>query len=461
MRLIIVVLATLTVAVVALVAGVYLDVIRWQQCDVPGSPCCGPDGEVKTDHCHKGLGCNITTGECALCGAPGQPCCDGDFTGFSLKGYTGILLDPGERIESCNTGASCDARLASDGKSWLGTRVCQSCGTKEGGSCCAPDVRYALGRCFTDATGGTRLVCNDPWAGERGTCVPCGRWAGDLACLSGHPCDDGLVEKDGFCVSCGFPGMPTCDRGEPCRGGYSVPNRSYSRCVAAGGANQPCLPTGGCGYAGMFCNAQKICELCGDGGQTCCPPSEGAACRIGECQNSRCFACGYTNMPVCGGNEPCRDGSEPVGGFCRPCGGEGQRCCYGLSIRCYDGMRCDDGTCRRPGGGGGGSGEQWKTCSGQPYTWSTIPRPISIEDANGCVATVTYLASTPEEALQCARVQYGEAVIDREIEDFTFAVTCPHTGCNARTYPGRDHESAESCAIATALGCTVSDSSCP
>jgi len=227
------------VVLVALAFGVLIGITRWQQCDVAGRACCGPDGEVKTQHCHKGLGCDVAVGRCAPCGAAGQPCCDGDFTGFSLKGYTGFLLDPSERIESCDAGASCDASLAPDGRSWLGTRVCRACGSKEGGSCCPPDVRYALGRCFTDAASGKRLACNDPWAGAAGICVPCGRWVGDLACPTGLPCEDGLVEHDGFCVACGYADMPTCDRGDPCRGGQSVPNRGYSRCLAAGGANQP------------------------------------------------------------------------------------------------------------------------------------------------------------------------------------------------------------------------------
>jgi hypothetical protein len=162
--------------------------ILWNRCDTPGSPCCRADSEVKTPHCHKGLGCNLTTNQCERCGGPGQVCCDGHFTGFSLKGYTGFLLDPSERISTCDPGLRCDATLAPDGISWVGTRRCQSCGTKTGGPCCAPDTSYGLGRCFTDATSGDRLVCNDPWAGALGACVPCGKWAGQPACIGGPPC---------------------------------------------------------------------------------------------------------------------------------------------------------------------------------------------------------------------------------------------------------------------------------
>jgi hypothetical protein len=86
---------------------------------------------------------------------------------------------------------------------------------------------------------------------------------------------------------------------------------------------------------------------------------------------------------------------------------------------------------------------------------------VSIEDENGCITTVNETASRPEEALQCARVQYGEAVIDSELEGFAFAVTCPNTGCNQLTSYGRDHDSAESCVEATWINCTVEDGSCP
>ena len=272
-------IVTLVIAAVAVFAySRWPDFIRLQQCDTPGNPCCNPDGEVNTAHCHKGLGCNIVTDQCEVCGGPGQPCCDGHFTGFSLRGYTGILLDPSERIESCNAGARCDASTT-DGKQWLGTRTCQACGTKEGGSCCAPDVRYGLGRCFSDAQTNTRLTCNDPWAGSGGTCLPCGRSDGEVACMSREPCADGLVEKDGYCKTCGFLGGPPCDRGEPCRGGQLVANASFTMCVAAGGAGQPCLSGGGCSYQRMFCNAKKVCEVCGEGGTTCAHRHKGSHAR--------------------------------------------------------------------------------------------------------------------------------------------------------------------------------------
>lgn len=123
-------------------------------------------------------------------------------------------------------------------------------------------------------------------------------------------------------------------------------------------------------------------------------------------------------------------------------------------------MRCEDRTCLG-GGGAGGGGETWKTCSGQPYTWSTSARPVAIENDDGCVATVTVVASSPEEALQCARAQYGDAAIPGPLTDFPVAVTCPMTGCHQRTYPGRDHDAAQQCAEATSPGCTVENGGCP
>jgi hypothetical protein len=452
------------IAALTIAAGLFafrknFDIVRYQKCDSIGNACCAPDSEVKTQHCHQGLGCNITTNKCDACGVPGQPCCDGDFTGFSLKGYNGILLDSKERIESCNAGSTCDARLSSDGKTWDGSRTCKACGTKENAACCAPDVRYALGRCFSDSTSGKSLTCNDPWAGAEGICIPCGSKVNEIACMQGRPCADRLVEQNGVCVFCGEVGNPVCDVGEPCYN-RSVPNKSYTQCVAAGGANQPCFKDGTCGYRGMFCNAKKICELCGDGGQICCPTQVAdRPCNVGACVNNRCFICGYENNPVCPGNNPCPHNGEPVNGFCRPCGKENQACCRSLSILCEDGMRCKEGTCKRPEGSSG-TGEQWKTCSEQPYTWSTHARTIFIENEDGCIAAATYLASSDEEALLCARGQYGEAAIGPTVQSFIFAVTCPGTGCNQVTYSGRDHDSAESCVEASYLNCEVEDGAC-
>jgi hypothetical protein len=220
------------------------------KCDVPGSRCCRPDASVKTRHCHKGLGCNTSTDQCEACGGPGQVCCDGDFTGFSRKSYIGFLLDPAERIASCNPGARCDAIPAADGVSWIGTRRCQSCGNNLAGPCCAPDNQYALGRCLRDAKTGNRLVCarhrgrrNDPLAGAGANCVECGK-ANQPRCLTAgeRACDDGLVERHGMCVPCGGAGMPTCDHGEPCPDLHSVPDRSFTECLPAGGGK--CCPDG-------------------------------------------------------------------------------------------------------------------------------------------------------------------------------------------------------------------------
>lgn len=453
------------------VSGIGVGTGWYTTCDAAGKRCCGPDGAVKTPHCHKGLGCNIVTGACEPCGAPGQVCCDGDFTGFSLKGYTGILRDPAERIESCNPGARCDARFDPASGSWVGTRRCQSCGTKLGGACCAPDNRYALGRCFRDARTGVRLVCNDPWAGAAGACVACGTWNQPKCLTAGEaPCDDGLVarELDGICVPCGQPGQPTCDRGEPCRGEWSVPNRWFSECVAAGGPNQPCGkdPQFPCIYGGMFCNSKRICEPCGQPGQACCPPGGlpgNNACDPGECRDNRCFACGYENQPVCQTGPLCHN-DEPVSGWCRHCGREGEVCCryHGASIRCDEGMRCEDNVCRRPGGGGGGGGNGWKTCSGQPYTWATKTWPVALEYENGCVAYDSFVANSPDEAFACARAKHGAAaVINTPLESHTFAVTCSHSTCDTRQYPARNHAQAKSCAeFEAGDDCTVEDGPC-
>ncbi len=455
-----------------------------QHCEEIGKPCCRSDSGVKGPHCHNGLGCNVNSGLCEACGKPGQVCCDGHYTDFSGKSYTGVLWNTNERISSCDDGTRCDATLAPDGVSWLGTRRCQACGIKLGGPCCAPDNRYALGRCFRDATTNEPLACNDPWAGAGGTCIACGKQAGQPAChIPGEdPCVDtshgdqnlaSLTEENYICVSCGWPGMPTCDRGDPCRGNNSVPNKSWSQCVLAGGPNQPCMKNGKCGYQGLFCNSNKICEQCGEPGTLCCPPGsypDNRTCNDpGECRllpkmppalgvEFRCFACGYANMPVCQTGDLCRDSSEPISGMCRPCGKEGQPCCRTyLSIRCYDGMRCEDNVCKKPSGGGGG--QQPKRCNGQPYTINTLPRPVGIEGSDGCVAYENFASDGQAEAVQCARAKYGNAVVE-DVNDFTWSVTCGGF-CNMTTFYARDYAAAARCAYSIFPTCTILDIDCP
>lgn len=260
-------------------------------CNTAGAACCAPDAVVKTEHCHKGLGCDITTNTCRACGGPGQPCCDGHLTGFSLRGFTGVPADPAEKVESCGRqGASCDARLAPDGRTWVGTRKCIACGTREGSACCPPDVRYALGRCGKDSGTGVNLTCSDPSAGSAGTCVRCGMHDGDRACMEGRACIAGLKEVNGVCRPCGLAGQPTCDEGTPCFGSAIPDPSSPSRatCVAAGNVNEWCGPGRFCAYQDLVCNSRNRCERCGTFGQACCAPT--------------------ASTPACEGNTPCTSG---------------------------------------------------------------------------------------------------------------------------------------------------------
>jgi hypothetical protein len=442
--------------------------MSWSTCDAIGKPCCGPDAEVKTPHCHKGLGCNVATGQCDACGGPGQVCCDGHFTGFSQKGYTGVLLDPVERIATCDAGASCDASLAADGVTWTGTRRCQPCGTKAGYSCCKADISYGLGHCFRDEATGDRLVCSNPWQGVKGICTVCGG-GNQRACMTPgeYPCGDRLVEQDGFCRHCGTAGHPACDGVEPCPDPDSVPNKNFTWCLHAGGPNQPCRRDGSCTYKGLICNQKSICEQCGSPGQICCPPSTGLgpcyANTAAECRDGRCFACGFENMPVCPTGALCRDDSEPYFGWCRHCGNEGEVCCKSQSIKCNSPLKCKDGVCQRPpaSGGGGGGGATVLTCSGKPYTFGlTSWHDVAIEDAHGCHAWLPKIfADNRAEALQCARAKYGNAVIDT-LEDFDFAVTCP-SGCVEKKHRGRNHDATESCMQYLHPGCSITDGDCP
>lgn len=431
-------------------------------CNTPGLSCCPADSQVKTRHCDQSVGCNIISGKCEPCGGLGQVCCDGPYTGFSGKDYSNVLFDSPERVESCDSGLRCDATLAPDGVTWLGTRRCQPCGTTQGGPCCAPDDRYGLGRCFSDAASGAALVCNNPSAGAQGTCVPCGAQVGQPVCLTpgGYPCVDGLVAQNGICVLCGSAGNPVCDHGAPCDASGSVPDATYTTCVRAGGANQPCLQNGTCGYADLFCNSKKICQPCGDPGGPCCPatatstPCSGS----GECRQNTCFSCGLYDQPVCITRTSCDEGTE-VDGWCRHCGQQGQPCCREEIPMCSSGLTCDDDDVCTGSPQSSGSGGQLKTCSGQAVTFTAQNFAYSIEGTDGCVSTAQVYANSADEALKCAQAKYGNALILTELQDVRFAVTCFE--CWSQTFPARDEASAMRCAQSTYPNCTVEQGDCP
>lgn len=412
--------------------------------------------------CDRGLGCDITTDRCvSSCGSPGQACCDGPET-RALKWTTeGKVYSPNSwnMREMCNEGV-CDKQ----------THRCITCGTTEGGPCCATDAAQVTPRCYRDAKTGNRLVCHNRWEGDSGgMCIACGKWGQPVCLTRGEaPCDDGLVkrESDGTCVLCGLIGQPPCDRGEPCRDGQAVPNKSYSECIPAGGPNQPCRSDGGCNYQGLFCNSGRICQPCGRPGEVCCPPgrlSGNAAC-IGssECRDNRCFACGYDNMPVCLNGTPCYSLSEPEDGWCRPCGKDGQRCCQSSTIigRCLDG-RCDDGVCRRPSSPPPSTPGQWKTCNGEDWGFSTMDRTVFIKHpANQCIDGINYKANSAQEAYTCARRDYGDAVVTETIYPYRFALTSQF-GCSTVSFLGTDDASAQTCAQWQCINCVVTPGDCP
>jgi hypothetical protein len=263
-------------------------------CGALGQPCCrAPFQNVPAFgplvSCQQGLGCDITTNKCVSpCGGPGQVCCDGPETRALKWTVDGMIYSPNNwnMREMCDAGV-CDKQ----------THRCMTCGTRDGGPCCSSDAAQATARCFRDAKTGNRLVCNDTWAGAGGNCVECGK-GNQPRCLTAgeRGCDDGLVERHGMCVPCGQAGMTICDRGKPCRDGRSVPDRSFSECLPAGGPNQPCRLDGGCD-SGLFCNSSGICQSCGHPGEICCPPD---VC----CESTGCPAGTF----CCGGQSCCPDG---------------------------------------------------------------------------------------------------------------------------------------------------------
>jgi hypothetical protein len=122
------------------------------------------------------------------------------------------------------------------------------------------------------------------------------------------------------------------------------------------------------------------------------------------------------------------------------------------------GTKCDDGVCRRPGGGGGG--DQPKKCNGQPYTINTLPRPVALEDANGCLTAQTFPADSQAEAIQCAKAAYGNAVVEDGGDQFTWSATC-NGFCSMVTFSGRDYAGAARCAYHIFPTCTILDIACP
>lgn len=342
----------------------------------PGSRCCAADSEVPTLHCATGAGCNVTTGRCEACGEPGQPCCDGPLTGFSGKCYSNSL-NP-KSCESCNEGATCDARLS--GGKWVGSRVCLPCGTTLGKACCAPDVRYALYRCSRDSATGRRMDCADAWGG--GTCEVCGMMDQRPCSQNSPQCDVGLAPKGDRCVPCGALGQPSCDGS--CNPGLDADRMGM--CVpSCGKVGQPCCEFG-CKVGYLACSA-GICRHAGLQGEpclagaTCGPAADGfpLTCRDNTCQrvlNTKgfCEACRFDDQCIAAweGFEPlcingqcvtrerhtnfiyptdlchpkpnpcagkiCQSGDQCFEGRCRSCGYPNGECCNGpIFGGCYGG----------------------------------------------------------------------------------------------------------------------------
>jgi hypothetical protein len=83
---------------------------------------------------------------------------------------------------------------------------------------------------------------------------------------------------------------------------------------------------------------ERLCQLCGRKGQSCCPEAQAPACDAGlGCSENRCVEVGDFGQPCDGGG--CRGGATCVRGRCElECGKKGQPCCAGegcgASLRC-------------------------------------------------------------------------------------------------------------------------------
>jgi hypothetical protein len=87
-------------------------------------------------------------------------------------------------------------------------------------------------------------------------------------------------------------------------------------------------------------------------------------------------------------------------------------------------------------------------------------RGVYREDDNGCILYEEFDSNDMNEALGCARAKYGDAVIDTPLQKHDFAVNCPHTTCNQKTYFARNYSQARSCAEFEHDDCSVEDGPC-
>jgi len=387
--------------------------VLYRGCGAVGQTCCKWSKSLPGQdprYCLAGAGCDITTNTCvAPCGGSGQVCCDGPdtYAPQADRSPTGLY---------CFNG-SCSARkqMCDAGACTKSTRRCDTqCGKTAGAACCAPDAGIAVASCKSP---GIRCAFG-PQGMTSGVCVPCGGQMQEPC--PGQGCDSTngprLMEHRGLCIACGFVGGPKCPEARKCDAG-GAPDPHGPNCIPGGGKDQPCLEGRFCGYDGMFCDASNSCRICGQPGQPCCP-----------------------QQALLGG------------GFTKECGG-------------FDNLQCANFNGRRvcqykpgmaPGAGTPppSNPNAPKTCGGQPYQFGvTNTYIVWLRQATGCaVPAQSYQANSANEAVQCGRNNFGDAVITEPVHEMIYSMNGP-LGCRTVTVYAKDTEDGSACAQSTCVNC--------
>lgn len=295
-------------------------------CQTPRSLGAACDGHFQ---CQDGLGCRDAVCQVPL--APGQPCAGNDLQACGPLGFclTGVCQRWAYLGEGCGgtTHATCRPPLHCNGNGVCAFEV-------SNGEDCDLDAQCPAGAgCVTN------------------TCQPAA--APGLFCDTPADCQSGA-----------------CDRGASnCRGTLTAGQACVDHNTCALGLFCPnglCQPPGG---AGTSCTADRHCL-----GGTWCPDGASSTCQpLGEYGDP----CSFSGNRGCGPDFHCegRDNRDRILNTCQVRGLENAQCWSDAS--CVDGLRCQAGTCRRPGAEG-------EPCTGAVGFGSTCATHLVCSESMRC-----------------------------------------------------------------------------
>jgi len=303
------------------------------QCVAPGGTCsagdtCQPSGQCSAcgglrQPCCAGNACTdggtCISGACASCGGPYEtPCAGGLCTGAACldtasntcipsgKGVMpGSICITGSWTPCGQTGGPCceDSTCASDGGCCVGHRCVAA-----GGSCTG-----GLGVCGAMREGG----CGSCGGSAQSPCSGLGY--SDFCTASGSAPWFPLPPATTSCLRCGAPNQPCCP-GNACAAGGCCDSK-LKTCVAAGAQ---C--SNGCGAC---MNGKCLAGSCGGLHQAPCPSGVGCTApgTVENAQGTRCVACGGADQPCCRPFDPRANTGAWCGapftcgaqGLCEPC----------------------------------------------------------------------------------------------------------------------------------------------